>query len=285
LSTLETALRALLPLALALLAAWAFDHGAVRRGLLPPGFAIPWRRAAALSLLAFVLWVGILAGLGTIGVPSPGPDLASLGPLQLFGMHGLLVITMVAWYLLGFPAAQRRLEGVGDAVHWSAQLGWRTPSPLADLGVGVLAGVVIWAAVLAVLAAVAVTIAALGGEAWLPKGPPELVTWLAVQPLLLRLALAVSAGVVEETFFRGLLEPRLGLAATTVLFVLAHLSYDQPWMLFGVTLLSLSFSALCRWRQTIVPAVVAHTAFDAIQLLVAIPTILEFGGSLPVARP
>ncbi len=47
-------------------------------------------------------------------------------------------------------------------------------------------------------------------------------------------------------------------------------------MLVGVTLLSLLYGGLVRWRQTIWPAVVAHFLFDAIQLLVVIPAVLEF---------
>lgn len=311
-SSLEAVLRGLGPLLLAAGTAWASDRGMVRRQLAPPGFAQPWRRAAALSLLTVVLWVGMLAGLGTLGLDGGGPDLEQLGPLELFGMHVLLVFTLGAWYLLGFAGLAAAAVGTGTpdtdgpaaaagelldgqvvvagvprcpaAASWWVQFGWHTPTPRADVGIGLAAGVVIWVAVLAVMAAVAVLIAAFGGEAILPKRPPALVAWLALQPFLLRVALAISAGVVEETFFRGFLEPRLGVGATTVLFVLAHLSYDQPWMLVGVTLLSLGFSALCRWRRTIVPAVIAHTVFDAIQLLIAIPAILELGGGAwPVA--
>jgi len=42
-----------------------------------------------------------------------------------------------------------------------------------------------------------------------------------------------------------------------------------------VTLLSLLYGLLTRWRQNIWPAIVAHFLFDAIQLLVVIPAVLE----------
>jgi membrane protease YdiL (CAAX protease family) len=126
---------------------------------------------------------------------------------------------------------------------------------------------------------------ALGGEDALPQEPPALVPWIAALPIGLRLALSVSAGFAEEIFFRGFLQPRAGITFSTVLFVMAHVGYGQPLMLVGVTLLSLVFAALVRWRQTIWSAVVAHAVFDALQLTVVIPKALEFlegAGRIPV---
>jgi membrane protease YdiL (CAAX protease family) len=57
---------------------------------------------------------------------------------------------------------------------------------------------------------------------------------------------------------------------------MAHLSYDQPFMLVGVSLLSLLFAFIVRWRQSVWAAVAAHTVFDAVQLLVVIPFALKF---------
>ncbi len=47
-------------------------------------------------------------------------------------------------------------------------------------------------------------------------------------------------------------------------------------MLIGVTLLSLLFALLVRWRQSVWAAVVAHAVFDAVQLLIVVPMALEF---------
>ena len=44
---------------------------------------------------------------------------------------------------------------------------------------------------------------------------------------------------------------------STLFFALAHLSYDQPIMLVGVTLLSVLYGLLTRWRQNIWPAIPA----------------------------
>lgn len=124
----------------------------------------------------------------------------------------------------------------------------------------------------------------LGIKGALPKQPPELIAWLAGLPFALRLLLALSAGVVEEAFFRGLLQPRIGIWLSTALFVLAHTAYGQPFLLLAVGILSVIYGLLVRWRQNIWPAMAAHALFDGVQLLVIIPMALKMmGGHLPVA--
>ena len=44
------------------------DRIAAWRRLDPPGFAQPWRRWAAGALVAAVLWVGVFASLGQLGM-------------------------------------------------------------------------------------------------------------------------------------------------------------------------------------------------------------------------
>ena len=47
-------------------------------------------------------------------------------------------------------------------------------------------------------------------------------------------------------------------------------------MLVGITLLSLIYALLVRWRQNIWPAIAAHFLFDAVQLLFVIPSALKY---------
>ncbi len=124
----------------------------------------------------------------------------------------------------------------------------------------------------------ALAVAALGGQELLPQQPPAMIPWLAGQPVALRLAIALSAGMVEEVFFRGLLQPRAGVVLSTALFALAHAAYGEPFLLVGVTLLSLLYAGLVRWRQSVWAAIAAHALFDAVQLLVVIPSVLEVWG-------
>lgn len=252
---------------------------------------------------------------------------------QLFLLHAILAVTVVAWFLLGFAKPVAPVEAVGvdpiEAVGpveanapieatapieaagqieagpgeayasmgsteagpaavprrepllrvFAAQLGFRAPSVPAEIGVGLLTGLGAWLAVIAALMVIAGLMLAMGGERLLPKAPPALVPWIAALPFGVRVLVSLSAGVVEETFFRGFLQPRIGIFLSTAFFALAHASYGQPFMLIGITLLSLAYAALVKWRRNIWPAIAAHALFDAVQLLVVIPAALRFLGA------
>jgi len=210
--------------------------------------------------------------LGALGLEQE-IDLAALSVPRLFLLHGLLILCVVVWYFCGFVAIPGRPIRSGES--WRAQFGFRALSIRSEIGLGLVAGVGAWLTVLTVLVAIGMAIWWLGGEEMLPKEPPALIPWVAALPIGYKLLISLSAGVVEETFFRGFLQPRFGIAASTALFVLAHASYEQPLMLVGITILSLIYGALAKWRQNIWPAVAAHFLFDSIQLLVVIPTALD----------
>ena len=267
------------PPLLAALGAVGVDRLTAGGGLQPPGFAVPWRRLLASFLLALVLWAGVFAPLGSLG-ETLELDVSRLTEGQLFLLHGLLVGFLVAWYALGFVGVAAGGSGAGFA----AQFGLRAARPGVELGLGLAAGVAAWFAVILALLALAGVVLWLGGPDALPKKPPPIVPWIAGLPVGLRLLVCVSAGFVEEGFFRGFLQPRAGVFIATLFFAMAHLSYDQPLMLVGITLLSLLFSALVVWRQSILAAAAAHFVFDAVQLLVVIPfalRMLEKGAGVP----
>ncbi len=267
----EDVLRGVGPLILAALAAWVTDHITARRNLQPPGFATTWRRVTAAGVVAGVFFVGVFSPLGRLGLPLE-TDYSAVHPAQLFGLHALLVLTIAAWYLLGFAGA-----GDGESGRrWMSQFGFRSARPGWEIGLGVLAGLAAWALVITALVGVAGLVYLAGWEKSLPQTPPAAIPWIASQPLLLKVCLALSAGVVEETFFRGFLQPRVGILLSTLFFAMAHLSYDQPFMLVGVTMLSLLFALIVRWRQSLWAAMAAHAVFDGVQLLVVIPFALKF---------
>jgi membrane protease YdiL (CAAX protease family) len=160
----------------------------------------------------------------------------------------------------------------------AAQFGLLAPNLPREIGVGLLVGVGSWFAVLLAALVLALLLYLVGAEGAAPKEPPELVVWIAALPLVVRLLASLSAGVVEETFFRGFLQPRVGLWLSTAFFVLGHLAYGQPLLLVGIAILSLIYGTLVRWRQTIWPAIAAHALFDGVQLLIVIPTTLKLIG-------
>lgn len=237
------------------------------------------RRVAAMALLGLVLWVGVFAAAGQIGLASRVDeiDFEDFSRFNLFLMHGILVATLAVWLGLGYWRCGHDARTVV-----MTQLGLRTrtgQSIPTELGIGLGAGVVLWAGVLAVLLLTALVVGAASGFENLPNEAPKMVLWMGSLPVLLRLMVSLSAGVVEEVFFRGFLMPRAGFVTSNVLFVLAHLSYEQPFMLLGVALLSVGFSYLTIWRGNIWPAIAAHFLFDAIQLLILVPSAASAAGA------
>ncbi len=174
------------------------------------------------------------------------------------------------------PPEPSRRPALGRVL--AGQLGLLAPDVPREIGVGVLAGVGSWFAVLLASVILGLLLYALGAEGAAPTKPPELIVWIAGLPLAIRILAALSAGVVEEAFFRGFLQPRIGLWLSSAFFVLGHLSYGQPLLLVGIAVLSILYGTLVRWRQNIWPAIAAHILFDGVQLLVIIPLTLKLLG-------
>lgn len=267
-------LRLFLPPLLAAAVALRVDRALAREGPPPPmrsaaaGAAL--RRASAAALLALVLLLSSLGGLATLGAEPPPFEPVPLW--QLFLVQGLVATGLLLWGLLLFW--QPRTAWRSMARRWAEAVGWNGRQPGRELLLGVALGAAGWALVLIILSGVG----ALTAE-WLPQlAPgevPPLVGWMAGLPLVVRMLVALSAGLVEETFFRGLLQPRVGIAVSTGLFVLAHLNYGEPLLLVGVLLLSVGFALVTRWRGNVWAAVSAHATFDAIQLLFLIPAVVR----------
>ncbi|MGH9379729.1 MAG: lysostaphin resistance A-like protein [Thermoanaerobaculia bacterium] len=277
----------LLLLVIAALLAVGVDLLSWRRGLTPPAHRLlpEWPlssrigpmvlRAFGWGAVAVVLWIAVLSPIASFGQPPP-ESFEGVSPAGLFVLHAGFFVALVLWFGSGFlprlPVSPRIWWRV-----WSAQLGWRASKISRELALGLAAGVAGWTAVLAIVYGVAAVAWAVGAEELVPQEPPAVMEYLIGLPVAVRLALAASAGLAEETFFRGFLQPRAGIALSSTLFVLAHLSYGQPFMLLGVALLSILFAWLVRWRQSIWAAVVAHATFDAIQLLVVLPVLHRYG--------
>jgi membrane protease YdiL (CAAX protease family) len=82
------------------------------------------------------------------------------------------------------------------------------------------------------------------------------------------LLLAAISGVAEEAFFRGLLQPFVGLLAASLIFGLAHFVPRRdlaPWALFAV-IAGFVLGALFELTGNLVAPVVAHATINAVNL-------------------
>ncbi len=191
------------------------------------------------------------------------------------GLDGRAASQVGLWIgLAGAAVLAARRKGSGSVAD---DFGFRVRWPDAGLGVaGALAAQVV------VVPLVALLLAPLLGDPEV-SGPVKDLVEEARGPAFAGLVLTavIGAPIVEELFFRGLLlrslEGRFGtgwaVAGSSVLFGLAHPN-DLP--VAGVVLVMVSLAALAALLALLVvrtgrlgPAIVAHAAFNAINLAVA----------------
>lgn len=243
-----------------------FDRRSRRLGLDPPGFADPMRRVAGLTALGLGLAITAVLPLVSSGAAAPERDLTGTPIWALFANHLILVASGLGWYFAGYAGTG---SGLAD------QLGLRARRPWNEVALGAAAGIASWVVAIGVALVVAQLMTRMGGGDLVPSRPPAAVAFIVALPIAVRLALGLSAGLFEELFFRGLLQPRLGLVTSTALFAAAHLSYGQPFLLLGVTVLSVFYGLLVRWRQSLWAAIAAHALFDLVQLLIVVPSLFR----------
>ncbi|MCS5634940.1 MAG: CPBP family intramembrane metalloprotease, partial [Myxococcota bacterium] len=80
--------------------------------------------------------------------------------------------------------------------------------------------------------------------------------------------LAFASGIAEEMFFRGALQPRVGLVAASVLFALLHFLPRRalwPWTVFALAA-GLLFGGLFQWTGNLIAPVTAHIVVNAVNL-------------------
>jgi membrane protease YdiL (CAAX protease family) len=230
----------------------ATDHFSTR--------AVQWAAYAWVWLLAFVL-TALVAQSTTAG----GIDPAAISFWSLFPLHVLLIVFLGGWWLMaGRPPLTRFLNLQRDKFGESVVL-------------GVVVGLAGWLVTIAIAIAVGLALKAAG---LLPDDaqPSPVIPWMAALPFWKKALIVLSAMTVEEAFFRGWLQKRVGLVLSTILFAISHAGYGQPLLLIGVTVVSLVIGVTFYRTRNLWPCIIAHGVFDAIQLFILVPTLLKFTG-------
>jgi membrane protease YdiL (CAAX protease family) len=226
---------------------------------------------AAAKVFAY-LWLGffmvMLAYLvtGAALKPPTAKQLAGAPFYSLFTLHVILLVFLLGWWLATNRPNLREFLNI------------RHERPLEVVAVGVSVGVGGWIITLlaALLIALLLRAAGLINE---PAQPPAAIAWMAALPLWKKGIIVLSAMTVEEAFFRSFLQKRIGVVASTVLFALAHFTYGNPLLLIGVTIISLIIGYTFYRTRNVLPGVIAHGVFDAIQLFVIVPIAFKLIGA------
>jgi uncharacterized protein len=86
--------------------------------------------------------------------------------------------------------------------------------------------------------------------------------------ILFALLVGVGAGLGEETLFRGAVQPKLGILATSVLFASMHVQYGPSLLLGYVFLLSIGLGLLRKHINT-TASFLAHATYNTLGILLA----------------
>ena len=173
-----------------------------------------------------------------------------------------LVTLFLEWFFFVLVVAGVRRSGasvllvVGD--HWHS-----VRQVLRDIGIA--AGFWIVAAMLLWMLSWLLRITALGRnmEFMLPHGGAEITLWLA---------LSVTAGICEETIFRGYLQRQFmaltksapaGILLSAAAFGVAH-AYQGFRLVILISLFGAMFGILAYWRRSVRPGMIAHAWQDSL---------------------
>jgi CAAX protease family protein len=204
--------------------------------------------AILLALAAYGAYLQGSAGSKTQLVEHRGSAL----PLYL----GLIV---AEWGLFRLCLVGLRKSGtrIGDLIgqRWA---NWK------DIARDILLALAVWAA-WSGIEALAVRMlgqdAAKGIDTLLPRGPAEIAAWVA---------LSVSAGICEETVFRGYLQKQIqaltgnavvAILAQAILFGVSH-GYQGLRNTIVITALGTIYGVLAHWRRSLKPGMIVHAWTD-----------------------
>jgi membrane protease YdiL (CAAX protease family) len=183
----------------------------------------------------------------------------------LFLMHILLITFLFGWWLLaGRPPVSEflsiRRNDRGEAVM-----------------VGLSVGFGGWLFTIAAALALALVLRAAGliGQ---DVQPSPMIPWMVRLAVWKKLLVVFMAMTVEEAFFRGWLQKRVGLVLSTIAFAVAHAGYGQPFLLVGVGIISMVIGVAFYRTKNLIPCIIAHGVFDGIQLFVIVPLAMKMIG-------
>jgi len=182
--------------------------------------------------------------------------------------HLFFYLTTIAWEWLLVGYIYWGLRRRGKSMRNIAGKRWKSVS---DFFIDIAIAFGFWIAAIVVLSLVARAVGANGmsqaARSLAPQGPLESLLWVA---------LAVTAGICEETIFRGYLQRQfvawtrsvpVGVLLSAALFGVGHI-YQGAKATIVIGVYGLLFGILAEARQNLRPGIITHAWHDAITGLV-----------------
>jgi len=223
------------------------------------------RQTIAAFLLIAILAVAVFYPVTSFGEAEDIDPQMLWFPSLLTG-HVVLTVFLLLWWRL------RGDVSLAAFLHLSAR------DLREKLRRGVIAGCGGWVLTVMITGAAAAAAAATGRLS-APEEVPPIMVWLAQLPVLYKLIIVGAAMTVEEAFFRGFLQPRVGLVTSSLFFAMSHFSYGLPFMIVGVFTISLVIGRTLARTGDLLPCIVAHGIFDGVQLLIILPWAVHTWGA------
>jgi len=227
------------------------------------------RRVTAALLLIAILALAVFYPVTSFGKAEDIDPETVWFPTLLMG-HYILTAFLLLWWRL------RGDLGLGEFLRVSSD------RFVEKVRRGVTVGCGGWLITVTVTGAAAALFSLSGGSPTVDAIPP-VMGWLAALPIGYKLIIVGVAMTVEEAFFRGFLQPRVGLVVSSILFAFSHFSYGLPFMIVGVFTISLIIGRAFERAGDLLPCVIAHGIFDGVQLLVILPWAVHHWSSAPLA--
>ena len=224
-----------------------------------------WRRAFAALLLILVLAAAAFQPL--LEEPAQFNPGELWFPLVFLG-HAVLTVFLFLWW---------RLRGDVSLREFLSLSGEDLGSKVSD---GLWYGAGCWVFAIAASMTMGNFAETVGGYT-APTSPPPVIVWMAELSVARKLAIVVMSMTVEEAFYRGFLQSRIGLMPSSILFAMGHYNYDSPFLVVGVFAVSLVIGRCFERTRDLLPCMIAHAVFNGVQLMVVLPFVLDSWGKTP----
>jgi membrane protease YdiL (CAAX protease family) len=163
--------------------------------------------------------------------------------------YGILWVVALAWRW-GW-SGESLLYASPDAAARGVALG-------ADLTLGLAAGALV----------IAVSWLCTAFTVWGERLSHQLATLVGTPTLAQVILLALASGIGEEAFFRGALQPKVGLVGASLVFALAHFVPRRellPWTAFSLVA-GFLLGGLFEWTGNLAAPIAAHVLINGVNL-------------------
>lgn len=214
----------------------------------------PIDAVSPIDMAALSVFLAVLGFLVAVSLDAPEPD--EVGEVDYAG----LIVQLLAWIGLSYVVVATRIRRtIGQA---NARLGLARPTARTVL---IACGFFFVAMVVNGIAGVLTQELQPGTSDEVEQGLQELTG--EFQSPLGAVLIAVSAGIGEELFFRGALQPKFGIVLTSVCFALLHTNYGLSFITLGVFGMGMVFGWLRLKYGTVAP-MITHGLVNFVAVMV-----------------